>query len=68
MVIESLHAVIATQATEELDGSKQRAQALRVQEAYRVSKNIAMKRCIDYAQSPQCPTEGQTITEHFSRA
>jgi hypothetical protein len=52
-VIEWLDAMISTQVTEEVEGLKQRAQALKVQEAYRVSKSIAMKRYVDRVQSPQ---------------
>jgi hypothetical protein len=35
--------MINTQVTEEVDGLKQRAQALRIQEAYRLFKSLAMK-------------------------
>jgi hypothetical protein len=67
-VIEWLDAMINTQVTEEVEGLKQRAQSLRVQEAYRVSKSIAMKRYVDRVQHPQCQISTEAITEHFSRS
>jgi hypothetical protein len=44
-----------------------RAQALKIQEAYRTSKGITMRRFIDREQSPQCQIEMERVTEHFSR-
>jgi hypothetical protein len=67
-VIEWLDAMINTQVMEEVEGLKQRAQALTVEEAYRVSKSIAMKRYVDRVQSPQSQISTEAITEHFSRS
>jgi hypothetical protein len=67
-VIEWLDAMISTQVTAELDGLRERTQALKVQEAYRVSKSVAMKRYIDTVQSPPCQIDREALTEHFARS
>jgi hypothetical protein len=41
-----------------------RAQEPKVQEAYRTSKGITMRRFIDKQQSPQCQIDMQIVTEH----
>jgi hypothetical protein len=64
-VIEWLDAMISSQVSEELREMNKRAQALKVQEAYRTSKAIAMKRFIDKQQSPQCPIDMTKVTDHF---
>jgi hypothetical protein len=67
-VIAWLDAMISTQVTTEVDGSRERTQALKVQEAYRVSKSIAMKRWVDTAQSPPCQIDRETLTQHIVRS
>jgi hypothetical protein len=67
-VIEWLDAVISTQVTGELEDRGERTQALKVQDAYRTSKTIAMRRYIDKIQSPQCPIEQEVITDHFAHS
>jgi hypothetical protein len=42
-----------------------KAQALKIQEAYRTSKGIAMKRFMEKEQSPQCQIDMGDVTEHF---
>jgi hypothetical protein len=49
-VIEGLDAMTSTQVTAELDGLRERLQALKVQEGDRASKSVAMKRCVDTVQ------------------
>jgi hypothetical protein len=66
-VIEWLDALITTQVSAELQEMNKRAQALKVQEAYRTSKGLAMKRSIDKEQSPQCQIGMEIVTEHFKR-
>jgi hypothetical protein len=44
------------------------AQALKVQDAYRTSKSIAMKRYIEKQQSPQCQIDTEAITAHFGQS
>jgi hypothetical protein len=65
-VIEWLDAMIATNVSEEIQHMNKRAHALKVQEAYRPSKGIAMKRFIDKKQSPRCQIETSTVTDHFA--
>jgi hypothetical protein len=67
-VIEWLDAMITDNLSEELKQMNRQAQALKVQEAYRTSKGIAMKRFIDKEQSPRCQMEKQIVTEHFATA
>jgi 3-dehydroquinate dehydratase len=64
-VIEWLDAMITTQVCGEIEEMNKRAQTLKVQEAYRTSKGIAMRRFIDKQQSPQCQIEVTTVSEHF---
>jgi hypothetical protein len=56
-VIEWLEAEILTNTANELKGMAERLHAKKVQEAYRTSPSIAMKRYIDRKVSPPCPTE-----------
>jgi hypothetical protein len=64
-VIEWLDAMITTQVEGEIGEMSKKAHALKVQEAYRTSKGIAMRRFIDQEQSPQCQIEMETVKEHF---
>jgi hypothetical protein len=57
--------MITIQVEEEIHEMNKRALALKVQEAYRTSKGIAMRRFIDKEQSPQCQIDIDTVTEHF---
>jgi hypothetical protein len=67
-VIEWLDGMISNCVTEEQNEMNKRAQALKIQDAYRTSKSIAMKRYIDKIQSPQCHIETGTITGHFGES
>jgi hypothetical protein len=64
-VIEWFDAMISTHVSEELQLINKRAQALKVQDAYRTSKGIAMKQFIDKIQSPHCQIEKEIVEEHF---
>jgi hypothetical protein len=64
-MIEWLDAMIATQVEREIQAMFKRSQTLKIQEAYRTSKEIAMRRFIDKEQSPQGQIEMDTVTEHF---
>jgi hypothetical protein len=64
-VIDWLDAMITTQVQGEIKEMNKRAQALKIQEAYRTSKGIAMKRFIEKEQSPQCQIDMENVTEHF---
>jgi hypothetical protein len=52
---------------EEQSQRQTKAQALKIQEAYRTSKGITMRRYIEKEQSPQCQIEMERVTEHFTR-
>jgi hypothetical protein len=65
--IDWLDAMISNQVTSEFEGLRQRTQALKIQEAYRTSKGITVRRFIDQAPSPQCPIQKEVITDHFAR-
>jgi hypothetical protein len=67
-VIEWLDAMISTQISSELHGLTERTQTLKVQDAYRTSKGIAMRRYIDKVEAPQCQIEKDKITEHFAHS
>jgi hypothetical protein len=62
---EWLDGMITTQVPEELEMMNKKAQALKIQEAYRTSKSIAMKRFTDKEQSPTCQIDMNTVTAHF---
>jgi hypothetical protein len=64
-VIEWLDAMITTQVEGEIGEMNKKSHALKVQEAYRTSKGIAMRRFIDKEQSPQCQIEMEAVKEHF---
>jgi hypothetical protein len=66
-VIEWLDAMINMQVGAEIQEMNKKAQVLKIQEAYRTSKGIAMRRFIDKEQSPQCQIEEDTVTQHFRR-
>jgi hypothetical protein len=65
-VIDSLDAMISTQVSGEIEEMNKRAQAqaqaLKVQEAYRTSKGITIRRFIDKKQSPQRQIEIERVT------
>jgi hypothetical protein len=67
-VIKWLESLIMSEVSEELEGMNERVQAQKVQEAYRTSKSIAMRKYIDKVQSPPCPIEVATVRAHFSEA
>jgi hypothetical protein len=64
-VIEWLDAMISAHLSQELEEMNKRSQALKVQEAYRTSKSIAMKRFVDKEQSPQCQIDKEIVEKHF---
>jgi hypothetical protein len=66
--MEWLDAMIIDNLSEELKQMNRQAQALKVQEAYRTSKGIAVKRFIDKKQSPRCQTGKEIVREHFTTA
>jgi hypothetical protein len=59
--------MISTQVTGEMAEINKRTHSLRVQEAYRTSKGIAMRRFVEKTQSSQCQIETEVITEHFRK-
>jgi hypothetical protein len=61
-VIEWLEAMIISNVSGEIEEMNKRAQALKVQEVYRTSKGITMKRFIDKQQSPKCQIDMQIVT------
>jgi hypothetical protein len=63
-----LKLLIKAEIDTELEGMNERTQAQRIQEAYRASQSIAMRRCVDRIQSPLCPREVDTMRAHFSAA
>jgi hypothetical protein len=67
-VIEWLDGLISMHVSEEQKELNKKAQAMKVQDAYRTSKSVAMKRYIDKMQSPQCPIETEAITMHFGQS
>jgi uncharacterized C2H2 Zn-finger protein len=64
-VIEWLESLMMTEVEAEVEGMTERMQAQRVQEAYRTSKSIAMRRYVDKVQSPPCPIEVEGVRAHF---
>jgi hypothetical protein len=67
-VIEWLDTMVSTQVTAELDGLRERTQALKIQDAYRVSNSIAMKRYVDTVQGPPCQIDREALTEPIARS
>jgi hypothetical protein len=66
-VIEWLDAMITTNVSEEVQQMNKRVRVLKVQEAHRTSKEIAVKRFLDKEQSPSCQIDVITVTEHFTK-
>jgi hypothetical protein len=66
-VIEWLDALLTTQVSGEIEEMNKKAGMLKIQESYRTSKGITMRRYIDKEQSPQCPIEMNEVTDHFTR-
>jgi hypothetical protein len=66
-VIEWLEAILTTQVSGEIKEMNKKASALKIQESYRTSKGITVRRYIDKAQSPQCQIEMEEVTEHFTK-
>jgi hypothetical protein len=64
-VIDWLDALITTQVEGEIQEMNKKAQALKIQEEYRTSKGITMRRSIEKEQSPQCQIDMESVTEHF---
>jgi hypothetical protein len=59
--------MITTNVSEEVQQMNQRAHPLKVQEAYRTSKGIAVKRFIHREQSPSRQIYVTDVTEHFAK-
>jgi hypothetical protein len=55
------------QVSGEIEEMNKKASTLKIQEAYRTSKGITMRRYVDKEQSPQCQIEMEDVTEHFTR-
>jgi hypothetical protein len=66
-MIEWLEEMITSNVSGEIAEMNKRAQALKVQEAYRTSKGTTMRRFIDKQQLLQCQIEMQMVTEHFRK-
>jgi hypothetical protein len=66
-VIEWLDAMLTTQISDEIEEKNKRGIALKIQEAYRTSKGITMRRYIDMEQSPQYQIDTERVTDHFRR-
>jgi hypothetical protein len=49
----------------EIKEMNKKASALKIQESYKTSKGITMRRYIDKEQSPQCQIEMEEAIEHF---
>jgi hypothetical protein len=64
-VIEWLDSVIFSQVEGEIEGITKQMQAQKVQEAYRTTKSIAMKRYIDKKSMPQCDIDKGQVEEYF---
>jgi hypothetical protein len=64
-MIEWMDEMISTKVTEELSQMNERMQVWKVQEAYRTSMSIAMRRYVDKVQSPQCPIDIEIVTTHL---
>jgi hypothetical protein len=65
--IDWLEGMILTQVTGEMAEMNKPAQSLKVQEASRTSKGIAMKKFVDKEKSSQCQIEAEVITEHLRK-
>jgi hypothetical protein len=66
-VIEWLEAILMTQVSGEIEEMNKRASALKIQESYRMSKGITMRRYIDKERSPQCEIETAEVAEHVTK-
>jgi hypothetical protein len=64
-VMDWLDSLITTEAMKQINAAKANPQMRRVQESYRTSKGITMRRNINPQFSPPCPIDKDTITEHF---
>jgi hypothetical protein len=60
-VIEWLEAILTTQVSGEIKEMNKKASALKIQESYRTSKGITMRRYIDKERSPQCEIEWKRL-------
>jgi hypothetical protein len=67
-VIQWLDSFIFSELAGEIEGISQQMHAQKVQEAYRTTKGIAMRRYIDKKISPPCDIERQTVQEFFGKA
>jgi uncharacterized C2H2 Zn-finger protein len=64
-IMDWLDSMITTEALKQINAAKANPQMRRVQESYRTSKSITMRRYINQQFSPPCPIDKETITEHF---
>jgi hypothetical protein len=66
-VIDWLEGLLTAQVSYEIEEMNKKASALKLQESYRTSKGITMRRHIDKEQSPQCQIEMEEVPEHFTK-
>jgi hypothetical protein len=64
-VIEWLDSMIETHLSHLLEGMSAKFHEQRVQECYRASKSIAMRRYVNTKESPTCPIDPVAITRHY---
>jgi hypothetical protein len=64
-VIGWLEAKIFEEIAKDSEGVAKRLQAWRVQDTYRTSKSVAMKRYVNKRESPPCPIEENEICDYF---
>jgi hypothetical protein len=64
-VIEWMEAKIIEEIAKDPEGVAKRLQAWRIQDRYRISKSVAMKRYINKRESPPCPIEEEKICEYY---
>jgi hypothetical protein len=67
-VIEWLTGMISSHVSKEIEGMGAKAHALRVQDAYRTSKSVAMKRYVEKKESPKCAIDKEVIEQHFGES
>jgi hypothetical protein len=64
-VIGWLESLIVSEVAGEIEGISKQMQAQKVQEAYRTTKSIAMRRYIDKRSSPQCSIKKEVVEGHY---
>jgi hypothetical protein len=64
-VIEWLESLIISETASEIEGIGKQFHAQKVQEAYRTTKSIALRRYIDKTASPQCVVNRETVERFY---